>query len=257
MSALPTVLVTRPAADAARWVEQLRARGLAAQALPLIDIAPVLAPSDLLACWQRLPQYAALVFVSGNAVDHFFDGAALAWPAQVRCLSPGPGTGRKLRERGVPGACIDEPAPDAPQFDSESLWQLIGQRPWSGRRVLVVRGRSQGEQASSGRDWLMQQLEQAQAQVEAIAVYERRAPQWSASQLEAMARACADGSLWLLSSSQALAHLPAGLDLSRARALATHPRIAQAARNAGFLQVFQSRPTLSEVIASIKSSLHD
>ncbi len=90
MSALPTVLVTRPAADAARWVEQLRARGLAAQALPLIDIAPVLAPPDLLACWQRLPQYAALVFVSGNAVDHFFDGAA-----------HGPKVARARRARGL------------------------------------------------------------------------------------------------------------------------------------------------------------
>ena len=256
-TATSTVLVTRPAADAAVWAEQLRAHGLAAQALPLIDIAPVLAPSDLRACWQQLTDYAALVFVSGNAVDHFFAGAGLAWPEAVRCLAPGPGTGRKLRACGVPASCIDEPAPDAPQFDSESLWQVIGQRPWAHRRVLVVRGRSQGEQASSGRDWLMQKLEQAQAQVDAIAVYERRAPQWSEAQLGAMARACGDGSLWLLSSSQALAHLPAGLDLSRARALATHPRIAQAARKAGFLQVFESRPTLPEVIASIKSALHD
>ena len=257
MTQAPPVVVTRPAAQAELWAEQLRSQGLTALALPLIEIAPVLAPSDLRACWQRLPDYAALVFVSGNAVDHFFNGQAPAWPANVRCLAPGPGTGQRLRECGVPGSCIDEPAPDAPQFDSESLWQVIGERSWSGRRVLVVRGRGQGEQASSGRDWLTHKLEQAQARVEAIAVYERRAPQWSAAQLQAMDRACADGSLWLLSSSQALAHLPPGLDLSRARALATHPRIAQAARKAGFLQVFESRPTLPEVIASIKLAVHD
>lgn len=257
MSAVSTVVVTRPAADATHWAEQLRAQGLTALVLPLIEIAPVLAPSDLRVRWQQLPDYAALMFVSGNAVEHFFCGQAMAWPAHVRCLAPGPGTGRRLREFGVPQACIDEPAPDAPQFDSESLWQVIGQRPWAGRRVLVVRGRSQGDEASSGRDWLMHKLEQAQARVEAIAVYERRAPQWSAAQLGAMAQACADGSLWLLSSSQALSHLPPGLDLSCARALATHPRIAQAALKAGFSQVFQSRPTLPEVIASIKSLTHD
>ena len=138
MTQAPPVVVTRPAAQAELWAEQLRSQGLTALALPLIEIAPVLAPSDLRACWQRLPDYAALVFVSGNAVDHFFNGQAPAWPANVRCLAPGPGTGQRLRECGVPGSCIDEPAPDAPQFDSESLWQVIGERSWSGRRVLVV-----------------------------------------------------------------------------------------------------------------------
>ena len=65
-----------------------------------------------------------------------------------------------------------------------------------------------------------------------------------------------DGSLWLLSSSQALEHLCAALpgqDWRQARALATHPRIAQAARNAGFGEVRECRPALADVAASIES----
>jgi uroporphyrinogen-III synthase len=72
-----------------------------------------------------------------------------------------------------------------------------------------------------------------------------------------MRRASTDGSIWLFSSSEAIAHLPIGLDWGQARALATHPRIAQAAREAGFGQVLQSRPALPEVLASIKSVIHE
>ena len=93
--------------------------------------------------------------------------------------------------------------------------------------------------------------------MEAVSVYERRAPQFSAAQLERMRRACVDGSIWLFSSSEAIAHLPAGLDWRQAHALATHPRIAQAAQEAGFARVIQSRPALPEVLASIKSAVHD
>ena len=59
-----------------------------------------------------------------------------------------------------------------------------------------------------------------------------------------------DGSWVRLRSAQAVRHFREELDLSRARALAAHPRIGQAARKSGFLQVFQSRPTLPEVIAA-------
>jgi uroporphyrinogen-III synthase len=104
---------------------------------------------------------------------------------------------------------------------------------------------------------LVEQLEQAGAAVEAVAVYERRAPEFSPAQLERMHRACGDGSIWLFSSSEAIAHLPAGLDWRQARALATHPRIAQAAQQAGFARVIQSRPALPEVLASIKSAFHE
>jgi uroporphyrinogen-III synthase len=62
--------------------------------------------------------------------------------------------------------------------------------------------------------------------------------------------------VWLFSSSEAVAHLRSlapGQSWSRACALATHPRIAQAARAAGFGVVCESRPTMAELIASIES----
>lgn len=257
MKSTACVLVTRPLADARRWVSQLQAAGLPAEAMPLLDIAPLLQPSDLAAWWQRLPQFAALMFVSGNAAEHFLAGWSAPWPAGLRCLAPGPGTGARLRSLGVPAALIDEPAPDAEQFDSEALWQVIGQRGWVGRQVLLVRGHSAQGDGALGRNWLAEQLEQSGAAVSSVAVYQRRAPQFSSEQRQRMREASQDGSLWLFSSSEAIAHLPADLDWHSARALATHPRIAQAARMAGFAQVIQSRPALPEVLASIKLAFHE
>jgi uroporphyrinogen-III synthase len=121
--------------------------------------------------------------------------------------------------------------------------------------VLVVRGRDpQGR--SAGRDWLALQIEAAGAQVEFVAVYERRAPGLDDAQQALALRSASDGSVWLFSSSEAVANLRALLpdqSWQQARAVATHPRIAQAARDAGFAVVCESRPALADVVASIES----
>ena len=65
-----------------------------------------------------------------------------------------------------------------------------------------------------------------------------------------------DGSVWLFSSSEAVTNLCAlagGQSWSQARAVATHPRIALAARAAGFARVCEARPAMAELVASIES----
>ena len=72
----PRVIVTRPAREAAHWVEQLGTHGIDAVALPLIAIGPCTDPATLHALAQahaRLADYRALMFVSGNAATHFFE----------------------------------------------------------------------------------------------------------------------------------------------------------------------------------------
>ena len=96
----------------------------------------------------------------------------------------------------------------------------------------------------------------AGAQVDTVVAYERRAPIFSAAQIALAQEACGDGSVWLFSSSEAVAHLQALLPpacLGTARALATHPRIAQTARLAGFAVVGETSPTLNAIVASIES----
>jgi uroporphyrinogen-III synthase len=243
------VLVTRPLREAQRWAQTLAAQGLDAVVLPLIDIAPV---GDAPAV-RRLAEYRAVMFVSGNAVSHFLRDAGA--PFTSRAWAPGPGTRDALLDAGVDASLIDAPAADAAQFDSESLWQRVSAQIRPADRVLVVRGRDpQGRNA--GRDWLARQIEAAGGQVEFVSVYERRVPRFDATQQALAVQSAGDGSVWLFSSSEAVANLAVllpGQSWRQARAVATHPRIAQAARDAGFAVVCESRPALADVVASIES----
>lgn len=250
------VIVTRPAREALVWAGALRERGLVASVLPLIDIGPAADQSAVREAWARLKVVDAVMFVSANAVEFFFGAVAGAssWPT-VRAWATGPGTAKALLASGVPASLIDAPSADAPQFDSEALWQVIGPQVTPDARILIVRG-SDAQGRDIGRDWLASQLVSAGAQVQALVAYQRMAPKWSADQL-AQAREAASGeSVWLFSSSQAIANLQGLLpDASwhRARAVATHPRIAAAAEQAGFGVVCPSRPSLTQVVASIES----
>lgn len=287
---LRRVIVTRPARDAANWVEKLTNSGFKAQALPLIEIGPVsnLAGTGLLQdAWRDCNDYAACMFVSGNAVQYFFQQrtavaqsnrlqkainnialeALNPWPASLRFLAPGPGTAAELLAAGVPAAQIDSPPFEAGQFDSEALWQVVGQRDWSGKRVLVLRGQTNGTapQTAAGRDWLAERFLAAGAQVDRLSVYQRSAPKLTGGQIQLVKNASRDGSVWLFSSSEALANLmkqpllagaeggSAGLDWRSARAIATHPRIAQAVRAAGWGVVRESRPMLADTVEALRS----
>jgi uroporphyrinogen-III synthase len=248
------IIVTRPAAQAADWVVDLRAHGLDAAALPLIGIAPVDDAAALVVAWRGLAQQGLVSFVSPNAVRHFFahrpEGAG--WPAATLAGSPGPGTTRALEALGVPIAQIVEPAADAAQFDSESLWAQLRQHAWRDAQVLVVRG-------DGGRDWLAERLRDAGAQVTHVAAYRRVTPQFDAAQQALLhaALSAPEAHLWLFSSSEAIDNLavlaPAGAEWSRARAVATHPRIASRARQLGFANVADARPSLAAVVACIQS----
>lgn len=251
------VIVTRPASEAGRWVDALRARGFDALSLPLMDIAPVVDPAALQAAWRELARRRAVMFVSGNAVRHFFarKPPATAWPESTRAWATGPGTREALLEAGADAAFIDVPPPSAAQFDSETLWAQVAAQVRPGDSVLIVRG-GDTEGASSGRDWLAERLEAARARVDFVVAYRRQAPRFGESQVQQAMDAAAAGDVWLFSSSQAIAHLRVALprqDWSGARAIATHPRIADAAREAGFGVVCESRPAVDAVAAALES----
>jgi uroporphyrinogen-III synthase len=246
------VVVTRPAAQAAAWVEALRERGFDAISLPLIAIGPAGNTAPLRAAWQSLPEHRLIVFVSANAVLHFFAARppAATWPTSLAAAAPGAGTARALRDAGVADTSIVAPAIDAAQFDSESLWARLRERDWAGARVLVVRG-------GGGRDWLAERLVEAGATVHAVDAYVRAVPDLdAAAQARLNELAGSAGVVWLFSSSQAIAHLEQMAGRGRwaaAHAVVTHPRIAARARQSGFGSVREARPELDAVVACIQS----
>lgn len=250
------VIVTRPAAQAMSWVQSLQHSGIEAVALPLMDIAPALDSPAVVEAWQHLGTARLAMFVSANAVEHFFAlrPLGMAWPARTQAASPGPGTTRALQDAGVPIAQIIEPAPESAQFDSETLWLRLCEQDWRGTATVVVRG-------DGGRDWLADTLRAHGAAVSFVAAYRRVAPTWDAAAQSVLAAALAqpNAHVWMFSSSESIAHLMTRLAdtatalPAHARALATHPKIARRAKEAGFAPVIPCLPTLAAVVACIQS----
>ena len=271
------VIVTRPETDAQAWLDAIQKAGHEAVYLPLIEIGPAPDAQAVDLAWQQWPCWQAVMFVSAQAVRLFF--AQRPMQAGPRFWATGPGTRQALIEAGVAANAIDAPNADSAQFDSEALWQVVSPSLKKQVPVLIVRGNEDSldrnptltananTNASTsnnqpvnpqgvGRDWLAQQIIQAGASVEFVVAYSRRPPQWSATQLEIAKQAAFDGSVWCLSSSQAVLHLQAQLpnvQWNKACCVATHARIAQTARDVGFVHVVQTRPVLSDVLASLES----
>jgi uroporphyrinogen-III synthase len=274
----PALIVVRPRAQAGEWVGALRALGVDAHALPLIEILPAPEPGRLAAAVGDIAAAAAAagvaeggqplaVFVSPNAVEGFFAGAAgagvscrsgpgaapakaapAAWPAHAWAAATGPGTVAALRAAGVDEARIVAPPATAAQFDSEALWACIEAWPLRGRPVWIVRG-------NGGRDWLANRLAAAGAAVRFVQSYERAAPRLEPDERALLGRAGAEPAhwTWLFSSSEAIEHLRAldpAANWGASRALATHPRIAERARAAGFAHVELVAPTPAAVAAA-------
>ena len=174
------VLVTRPAAAAGRLADAFVAEGADAVCVPAIVIAPVEDGRSMERLRERLSEVSVAVFTSVNAVDGYFEPAAVGEtaPAAARLppvvLAVGRATADALRARGA----TDVGTPSE-RFDSEGLLacpQLAAPQV-VGRRVTVVKG-------EGGRNLLAAELVRRGAEVIEANVYRRGAPERLASMLE-------------------------------------------------------------------------
>ena len=265
-------IVTRPGQEADAWAAQIQRKGIEAVALPMIEIVAVPDRSQLAQAWKDLAKYDALMFVSSNAASHFFAARPtdVVSPWTSGSIAPrtwvtGPGSRAALLAQGVPANQIDTPAPTAQSLDSEALWLQVQVQIQAGTRILIVRGDKASEAADApapgspsgqGRDWLAVQLQGRGAQVDYVVAYARRPPQWTADRRALVMQSLQGQDVWVWSSAEALGNLLAafpGQTWAGAKAVATHARIAQAARLAGFGKVALARPGLAALCASIES----
>ncbi len=257
------LLVTRPATQAPAWVDAFRAAGLDAEAFPLIEVTPA-GQAQVQDAWARWQSFDAVMFVSANAIEHFFaqrpGGLSPPVSGKPRCWVTGPGSRDALRRQGIADPQMDLPSADAAQWDSEALWNVVGASVGAGFRLLIVRGTQAddegGPDTGVGRDWFSRQVQDAGGGVEFVVAYARGAPVLSDAQRARLRQAASDGTVWLFTSSEAIANLQLldrATDWSPARCVVSHPRIAEAARAAGFGVVCVSRPGLDALLASIKS----
>lgn len=320
---MTSLILTRAPAQNAAWAKALAEQGIASVALPLLELgarrdAAFYARRDaLLQDWSR---WWAVMHVSPNAVAGLWESPLLArWqqaPQRPRLWAPGPGTVQALQDMGVEATAIDQPRADAPQFDSEALWEVVAPQLHhaDGRAVLIVRGMTgrpeetstafdaasgmvsaaasggvsgatsgatsraaspvvpgavssvvsravsaatpeQATEKGSGRDWLAQRLHERGVEVDFLPAYWRACPRWGEAERALAEESAREGRIWLLSSSEGARFLPQLLpdqDWQRHRAIATHPRIAQTARQLGFGTVEQARPTPQAVAQAVR-----
>jgi uroporphyrinogen-III synthase len=188
-----------------------------------------------------LSDYQLAIFVSPAAVEATAARLTQPWPTGTAMAAVGEGTRRAILAR-IPAAAraaLLAPAgidAEGEGGGSEALWQVL--RPVLGhtRRALILR-------AEHGREWLAEQLAGAGVEVETLAVYTRRPAPVSP---EAAARirgwkAAGQSPVLVVASSEAVETLISQLDpivgaewARSAFALASHERIAQHLRAAGF-----------------------
>jgi uroporphyrinogen-III synthase len=222
-----TVLVTRPAHQAAALVQLIEAAGGGAAVFPALAVEAV-AASQLTGALAQLAEADLAIFISPNAAQ--FGMAAIGTlPATLRVFAVGPGTARVLAAHGVTDVITPEGQ------DSEALLTLPDLQDVAGKRVVIVRG-------VGGRPLLADTLGARGARVHYLECYRRVCPQADAAPL--LARWQAGGiDAVTVASAETLHNLAALLGETGAPLLATtplfapHEKIAAAARRFGIAPV--------------------
>ena len=222
-----TVLVTRPAHQAAALVRTIQSVGGETLVFPALEIEAVPA-ADLSTSLAQLATADIVIFISPNAA-RFGMAAAQVLPAASRIFAVGPGTARVLQAQGIQHVIT----PDGQ--DSEALLALPQLQEMAGKVVMIVRG-------VGGRPVLADTLAARGAEVHYLECYRRVRPQADAGPL--LARWQAGGiDAVTVTSAETLHNLAALLGeagapwLTATPLFAPHEKIAEAARRFGIAQV--------------------
>ena len=163
------LIVTRPSRRPTPGSSELSARGVDAVALPLIEIAPA-ARCSRRGCRVGLAGRAAWSSSSARTRSHASSPRGRPAPPGRRLSRPPRRAGHRRALRAPACRRGDrQPAADAAQFDSESLWARLQRSPTGAaqrpRRARRRRPRLAGRAAA-----------EAGAPVDAVAAYRRLAP---------------------------------------------------------------------------------
>ena len=159
------ILVTRPAEQAGRLADMVRAQGGNAILLPGVEIVPLPA-ATVVAAVQRFGTFDYAIFISPSAarlaMTSLADTGGL--PPAARVAAIGPGTAAELNKFGLREVIVPPAG-----FDSEALLGVLPLAEMSGRRVAIFRG-------TGGRELLATVLRDRGAEIAYIECYRRIRP---------------------------------------------------------------------------------
>ena len=244
------IVVTRPAEQAAGLIRALRDAGANPIEYPLLRIEPVDANAVVESAKPALSGAGIAVFVSPNAVRHGLLPlrAAGLWPSGIEVYAVGQGTVRALAAAGL--GDVRSPSEG---FDSEALLALPELAPacLAGRTAVLFKG-------EGGRPLLAESMAARGALVHPINCYRRLPPDAPPEALFDLADQGALDAI-IVTSSEALAHLDGVFGVQHHDVLrdtllvATHHRIAGAARNIGCRRLLVTDPGDDAVLVALRS----
>lgn len=227
------IAITRPQRQNDALIEQLRARGADATAIPLLSIEPLTDPAQrqhIVHCLQTLPQYYAAIFVSQNAAEQMLAALAdhqLPWPTALHTIAVGSATAQYLADHGIV-------ATSPTRMDSEGMLALPVLQTVQDQRCLIIRG-------AGGRTTLANTLRARGANVDFCELYRRTLPTAAAASWQQWIDCQHARALVCINSVESLQHLlqidaqaPTRGNLTL---IVPGARVARHAQEAGFVQL--------------------
>jgi uroporphyrinogen-III synthase len=211
----------------------------------MFEIAALQDTSSLNEVFQRLTEYALVVFVSPAAVRMCLSQAYFqqnAWPQTLAIAVMGAGSRAALQEFGISSKDYTVISPsNAERTDSETLLADLDLEGLQNKKVLLIRG-------ETGRELFADALRKADISVDVVAAYRRVIPDFDegkASELiSLLERPSEQQSAWVITSSEVLTTLlkwastlglpDAVVKMQQQQLFVPHFRIAQNAKELGF-----------------------
>lgn len=242
-----TLVVTRPAAQAGRFIDLATTAGAACVAFPTLEIDRLTVDAGTQAR-VRTGRWDWAIFTSTNAVE--FGWADFAATDAAHCAAVGRATARALEARGRPVDARPESA------NSEGLLALPQFAQVADQRILLIKG-------SGGRDLLPRELASRGADVQELVVYRRRVAAPTPAALLGLRHALTGDGTWIaVTSTEVLEALlqVTGPDMHEAlldaALLAPGERVAAAARRLGWRGPIVTAPTAEDATMLAALRLH-
>jgi len=240
------VIATRPKEQNAGWIKQLQMRGFDSYSLPLLELSPVSSEVEQQAIKNlilELDSYSGIIFVSQNAVAYGCDWIENYWPQLpigLDYFAVGSKTATVLRDR-----LQLDPIAASSSMDSEALLSRpeLKTNRVAGQKFMICRG-------VGGRTTLAEVLTDRGAEVNYCELYQRQCPQSAVAAL-AQLKVDPQRDIIALFSGETLNNLIDSANsptaksdtltsLQQLQLLVPGQRVAQLARDAGFLRLIIS-----------------
>jgi uroporphyrinogen-III synthase len=231
------VLLTRPTAQNQLLLQELQQMRWQTESLPLFEIKPLLNKALLQQTVATLPNFDLVILVSRNAAELFLPLLPLEICRKLTWGCIGPASAKFLQNLQVPSwICAAQPP-----FNSTALLHELQHQAFKleGARVLVLTG-------VGGDQDLSRLLHENGARPQICAVYERCKPNFNTAQLQLFLELNTKTDIMVITCVTSLLHLKEfgttyQLSLDNLPLLVISPRIAAAALEMGFINVYTSR----------------